>query len=79
MSKKHIRVNVLGIKDGDEIGVVSFKVRIPPLLRHPKALREAYCDGYADGVARMMEHFQPEGDKGMFDETPEGEPDGPEN
>lgn len=61
-SHKHVKVHVFGIKDGYEIGVLTVKVRIPPSLRSPKKLRLAYTDGVAAGVARMMKHFQPEGD-----------------
>ena len=62
MSKSHVTVTVFGVKQHDDIGMLQLRVRIPPSLRHPKKLRRAYADGVAEGVARMMDHIQPEGD-----------------
>ena len=62
MGKRHVKVNVFGIKNGAEVGMLELRVTIPPHLRHPKKLRMAYCEGVAEGVAQMMQHHQPEGD-----------------
>jgi hypothetical protein len=62
MSKSRVTVTVFGAGRGDNVGMLQLRVRIPPSLRHPKKLRRAFADGVAEGVAKMMDHFQPEGD-----------------
>lgn len=63
MSKHKVRVTVFAAKDErGNLGMLTLKVRIPPHLWHRKKQREAYTDGVADGIARMMQHYQPEGE-----------------
>lgn len=61
-----VKVTVFGAKalGSEEVGLLVLKIKYPPGMtgKKNKRRRRDYADGVADGVARVMAHYQPEGD-----------------